>query len=93
MNQVTDTLKERGSRYGSIEENANMTQQLMDVIMSHPAYKTLPAVHKECTHMIFHKISRMICGDCMYDDNPRDIAGYATLLEAFIKERAKNESC
>jgi len=86
MTQTASLLKERGSRYGSMEDNAAVTQGLMDVVMANPAYKDLPAVHKECIHMIFHKIARIVCGDPMYDDNPRDIAGYATLLEQWINK-------
>ena len=36
--------------------------------------------------MIFHKVSRLVCGDHWYADNAHDIAGYATLLEEYINQ-------
>lgn len=83
---VVKTLEERGSRYGSFSDNARITQSLMQVIETAPNYNALSVEHLEATHMIFHKIARMVCGDPMYADNPHDIAGYAKLLEDFINE-------
>ena len=82
---VEHTVEQRGSRYGSMEANAILTQALMDCvnIQEH----RLTPVHLECIHMIFHKISRMTIGDPMYADNAHDIAGYATLLEQYINEK------
>jgi len=82
---VSDTLKERGNRYGSFNDNAVMTQEFMAVIDGHE----LTPAHRECLHMIFHKISRMVVGDQMYADNAHDIAGYATLLEEYINEQCR----
>lgn len=84
-NNVADTVEQRGSRYGSMEDNAILTQALMDCINMHQ--HKLSAVHLECIHMIFHKVSRMTIGDPMYADNAHDIAGYATLLEQYINEK------
>jgi len=84
-NNVEKTVEQRGSRYGSMEDNAILTQALMDCI--NMQQHKLTAVHLECIHMIFHKISRMTIGDPMYADNAHDIAGYATLLEQYINEQ------
>lgn len=81
---IQTTLQERGSRYGTFSDNAVITQAFMDVLAKAPNYDKLSAQHLEAFHMIFHKISRMACGDCMYDDSARDIAGYATLLLEWI---------
>ena len=85
-NNVADTVEKRGSRYGSMEDNAILTQALMDCVLL-KCNTGLSAVHLECLHMIFHKISRMVIGDAMYADNAHDIAGYATLLEQYINEK------
>ena len=87
MTDVTKTLKERGSRYGGFSENARLTQGLMALIEAHWNGDAMPAEHKEALHMICHKISRITCGDEWYDDNLHDIAGYAKLLEEYVKER------
>lgn len=85
MSDIQKTVDQRGSRYGSMERNAILTQSLMDCINMYE--NNLSAVHLECVHMIFHKISRMTVGDPMYADNAHDIAGYATLLEQYINEQ------
>ena len=83
--EVNDTLAERGNRYGNFEDNARLTQALMDTL-DDLRLQELSPVHREAIHMIFHKIARMSVGDQWYDDNPRDIAGYALLLEEHIQE-------
>ena len=82
---VDNTLKQRGNRYGTFENNARLTQALMDVV-DELGQNDLSPVHREMVHMTFHKIARMCCGDQWYEDNPHDIAGYAKLLEDHIKE-------
>ena len=81
MSEIKNTLKERGSRYGEFSDNARITQELNNVIKTAPNFDKLTNEHKEAFHMIFHKISRVVCGDPTYADNIHDIAGYAKLLE------------
>lgn len=83
-NKIDDTLKERGSRYGSFEDNAEITQCLMEVVEKAPNYHKLSRQHKEAIHMIFHKVARCVCGDPDYTDNFHDAAGYSKLLEEFL---------
>jgi hypothetical protein len=83
---IDKTLEERGGRYGTIQDNANLCQGAVAIFALHPKWDTLSTVHKECIHMILHKISRMVSGDAWYSDNPHDIAGYAKLLEDYIAE-------
>lgn len=91
MNNINETLITRRSNYGKFEDNANVTQSLMDVIESSPNYKKLSNAHKECFHMIFHKIARIVCGDLGYIDNYHDIVGYAKLLEEHLEEVEQNK--
>ena len=88
---IDNTLNERGSRYGTFEDNAKITQMLMEVIKTAPSYDRLTHKHKEAFHMIFHKIARCVCGDPMYIDNIHDIVGYAKLLEDYLIAREGNE--
>jgi len=81
---INKTLTERGGKYGSFADNARIAQELMGVLETAPNYNKLAMTHKEALHMICHKMARMVCGDCMYADNPHDIAGYATLLEEWM---------
>ncbi len=88
-NKINKTLKERGSRYGSFEHNAKITQRLCNVLKHAPNYDLLEEEHIEAFHMIFHKIARCVCGDPNYIDNIHDIVGYAKLLEEFLKDKEK----
>jgi len=88
-NKIDKTLKERGSRYGSFEHNAKITQRLCNVLKQAPNYDLLEEEHIEAFHMIFHKIARCVCGDPNYIDNIHDIVGYAKLLEEFLKDKEK----
>ena len=83
---MTDLLEERKRVYGSFEHNAILTQQLMGVIEDAEGVSNLSYVHLEAIHMIFHKISRMVCGDNLYPDNAVDIQGYAKRLEEWQRE-------
>lgn len=86
MSKVSETLKQRGSRYGTLEGNSIIIQKTLDIFRDEGQYDSLPDAHKEAIHMIVHKLSRMVSpgADYMYADNPHDIAGYATLLEEYI---------
>lgn len=77
--EIETTLKQRGSRYGSFIDNSDLSQGLKRVMENHPNWGLMPDYQREALQMIQHKISRQICGDHTYDDNLRDIAGYASL--------------
>lgn len=81
--QINDTLKERGNRYGSFVGHANVTQDLKQVIKTHleARDKALARDQQEALDMICHKIGRIINGDADYADSWHDIAGYASLID------------
>ena len=93
MSKINNTLQKRESKYGSFEEGARITQTLLNVLKTAPSYKALDYQHLEAFHMIFHKISRCVCGNPNYIDNIHDIVGYALLLEDFLesKEELNND--
>lgn len=79
---LTDTLNERGSRYGVFTGHAEVTQRLKRMIgfELEARNKVLDADQQEALDMICHKIGRIINGDPNYDDSWIDIAGYAQLV-------------
>ena len=79
---LTETLEQRGSRYGKFTGHAEVTQTLKTVIASGLAKrdKTLAPDQQESLDMICHKIGRIVNGDPDYDDSWVDIAGYAQLV-------------
>lgn len=82
VDTITQTLTERGNRYGPFIGHAEIAQELKLVIADHLGArdKKLKADQQEALDMICHKIARIINGDANYDDSWVDIAGYAKLV-------------
>jgi len=81
---VEETLKQRGTRYGKFPEHANLSQGLKFIFDEHVKNVGQPENFtnsmNEAVEMIMHKLARIANGDPTYDDNWRDIAGYAQLI-------------
>lgn len=82
MDNIQQTLDQRGARYGRFTGHATVTQQLKEIIREQLEIrnKILADDQKEALDMICHKIGRIINGDPNYDDSWVDIAGYAKLV-------------
>lgn len=78
--EISKTLEERGARYGSFETHAEYADVINDVYLCSPNWDTMKADTKEALRIIANKIGRILNGDPEYDDNWRDIAGYAKLV-------------
>ena len=74
------TLAQRGSRYGSFDEHARITQNIKDAMKDSPNWEKLSPSMKECLEMIAHKAGRILNGDPLYHDSWYDIVGYAKLV-------------
>ena len=70
---ITETLQERGKRYGVFTRHAEISQQLKEVINQYQT-KVLAADQQEALDMICHKIGRILNGDPDYADSWHDIA-------------------
>lgn len=85
---VDETLAQRGNRYGKFSSHAELSQSLSNSILIHihkyNSQAEFSSIHLEAISMICHKLARIANGDPNYDDNWRDIAGYATLVEKHI---------
>lgn len=82
---VDDTLKQRGNRYGSFKNHANLSVALRTAIFQHYSSThvegpALTPIQIEAITMICHKLARISNGDASYDDSWKDIAGYAELV-------------
>jgi hypothetical protein len=77
---VAEVLKERGSNYGAFTTHASYAEALNVIYSSSPNWKTMEPDCKEALRIIANKIGRILNGNPEYDDNWRDIAGYATLV-------------
>ena len=80
--EVTQSLDERGKRYGNFLDHARVTQRLKTIAhqFAREHNKRFDVDQAEALDMIFHKIGRVLNGDPNYADNWLDIAGYAKLV-------------
>lgn len=77
---ISTTLKQRGSRYGDFAEHARITQNIKRAMQDSPNWTTLSDDKKESLELMAHKIGRVLNGDPEYHDSWHDIVGYAKLV-------------
>ena len=80
-NDVTETLTERGNRYGKFKDHAELSQQLKEAMHCAYGWSRLEPDMREALEMIQHKVARILNGDPTYADSWHDIAGYARLVD------------
>lgn len=81
MTTIDDTLQERGSRYGTFEGHAEITQALKKILTRGRSWSKCSDSQKESLEMIAHKMGRIVNGDPNYVDSWTDIGGYSRLIE------------
>ena len=81
MPTVTNTLEERGSRYGRFADHAAIAQGIQDVMRAAPNWDKLDLDMKQALSVMADKFARILNGDPFYADNWHDIQGYAKLIE------------
>lgn len=75
---IGETIEERGKNYGDFKDVAEMSQRLKVVLLD--THTQLKPHQKEAGEMICVKLARIFAGkNPSYEDNWRDIAGYAVL--------------
>lgn len=79
---INTTLTERGKRYGTFKDHAEISQGFKEllVVIVEDRKTDLACDQREALDMIFHKIARILNGDPNYADSWHDIAGYAQLV-------------
>lgn len=85
MENIDDTLKERGARYGTFKNRARIAQNIKRGMVDSPNWETLSDDKKQALGVIADKIARMLNGDPEYHDNWHDIIGYAKLVADTLK--------
>lgn len=76
---VTHVVQARGDTHGPRIEQAQMAQDLKDVVRAHPGWARMPADQRDSIEMILMKISRIVVGNNDELDHWVDISGYAML--------------
>lgn len=77
---IKETLNQRQEQYGSFEDVAMITEQMVDV-MRKGYYENLAYNQKMALYMICSKMARIVNGNPNHKDSWHDIAGYATLID------------
>lgn len=80
---ISQTIEERGKRYGDFATHALITQEIKNVMAIYIKRRPvgfLASDQQEALDMIAHKIGRILNGDPNYADSWHDIAGYAQLV-------------
>ena len=89
---IQDTLNERQSTHGDFAENASLSQTIKEYMHTSKNWRLrkLTATQEEALDMIALKISRILTGNNREPDHWRDIAGYATLAENELVDKASD---
>jgi len=82
---IDATLAERQSTYGSFEDVAFVTENIISILKK-CNYDSMPHTHRMAMYMIASKMARIVNGDFNHLDSWHDIGGYAKLIENLIKE-------
>lgn len=94
---VSDTLAERGARYGDFFDHALIAQSLQSVMRGtdaiHTRWEGLAPDMQQALTTIADKIARILNGDPDYIDNWHDIQGYARLVERRLERDARPADC
>lgn len=77
---ISQLISDRGNKYGAFKDGAEIMRDLKNVMHSTDGWERLSPSQQESLDMIQHKIGRILNGDPNYDDNWKDIAGYAILI-------------
>ena len=94
MNNVNETLKERGKVYGDYKGGSEFRANVMELIADRYAkvnHGGMPAIHMVYVYDIVNKLSRLAVTP-YHIDTWHDIAGYATLVEEALKKAEKREA-
>jgi hypothetical protein len=90
MTEISETIKERGNRYGNYLQQTRISDALSRAVTdsSGNAVFEMETDQRDAISMIIVKLSRILNGDPDYIDNWTDIAGYAKL----VADRLENEN-
>ena len=86
MTTMKQTLRDRGKKYGDFKEMTEIQQRLKATIRSYESFHSLESYQKEALDMFATKIGRILSGDPNYDDNWKDIAGYAIKVVEYLPQ-------
>lgn len=78
---LSETLHERGGRYGRFEFQAEYAQDIKAVIHRSPNWEIMAPDQREALDMVANKVARILNGDPHYRDSWHDMVGYLALVD------------
>lgn len=93
MSDIAATIAERGSRYGSFDEQARIAQAIKSAMADSPNWHRLAPDQREALEMVAHKAGRILNGDPNYHDNWHDIIGYVKLVADRLEQGDGAKAC
>ena len=83
---IEATLAERQAQYGSFEDVAFVTENIMATLskVRVNGLTDLPHTHRMALYMISSKMARIVNGDFNHKDSWHDIGGYSKLVEDLL---------
>ena len=85
-------IDEREKTHGDYHRVSNIAQELKNIIRQGDNWQILDDSQRETLEMISSKIGRILSGNPHEVDHWRDIAGYAALIERWLKPPAGLET-
>lgn len=79
MSSIEEVVAERGRAYGDFAAQAEIEQDLKEIMRACTQWYELEAYKRASLEMIAHKISRILNGDSNHADSWTDIEGYARI--------------
>lgn len=77
---VEEILTERGKTHGDFTDNSDVAQDLKDIVRAGKYWHLRTKVEREAIETICSKLARWVSAENYHFDNPKDIAGYSTLV-------------
>ena len=85
MSNINDTLAQRHHTHGSFLDNATYSQALKRIFHNNAGWHDLNEVQQEALDYFCCKIARILSTSGRNIDDWHDIAGYAILVERWLK--------
>ena len=84
MPRVDEVLEQRGPVHGSFVQNAQITQQIKELLRGQAQWRELPMYQQQALDMMALKMARILSGDNNDPEHWIDLAGYAELVRSHL---------
>jgi len=86
MDEINNTLAERGKIYGDYRDVAHRSQLIKTSLRSGKNWNRLVSCQRESLEMLANKLARILEGDQMHRDSWHDCVGYMQLVVQYLDD-------